>query len=384
MSGRWRVLVLGMAVLALVSALWWRPDGGASEPTVQTVAATLRCPTCAGESAADSAAPAARGMRAVIADRLAAGEDPEEIRAFFVDRYGEWILLDPPRRGVGWALVVLPGVALAIGVIAVWVLVAHRRPHAEAVLSAADRRRAEAVVASAGGPGPAIRDGLDERLEAALQLLGDLRADPGVSRRAEDELLAEILRRSAVPGKEAAPAHDAPPAEGPAASNGPPGRRLRSLVALVVSGAVVGGGLLAAARFQETPAAEVADAGAPAGTASSPVDTLLAQARALDDAGRFGEAATAYRAVLEERPDDLPVSLALAFALIRADRPQDAVPLMETVLDARPDHPEALLVLGTAERALGRDSAEGTLRRFLELAPEHPAAAAVRALPEQP
>ncbi|MGY2002462.1 cytochrome c-type biogenesis protein CcmH [Blastococcus sp. SYSU DS1024] len=398
MSGRARVLAVVLAVLALAAALWWRqepitqPDPAA---TAREIAAGLRCPTCAGESAADSAAPAARGMRAVIAERVAAGESPEEIRAWFVGRYGEWILLDPPREGVGWALVVLPGVALVGGVVAVGVLVSRRRPAAGTALTDADRRAAEAAVAAA----VARRDGFtgsgaDERLEAALQLLEDVRSGPrgAHARAAEDELLAEVLRLTsaqpdpavAVPAEEDGAAPDGEPA---------PDRRgwlprpavLVPVVAVAVVGAVA---VVAVPRVLAPAAAGPEEAGVPAAqegaAAADLADELLRQARALDDAGRFGEAATAYRAVLEERPQDLAVVLSLAFALLRDERPEEAAPLVRTVLAAAPEHPEALLMLGSAEHALGDPTAGTTLRRFLELAPDHPAADAVRELLGEP
>ena len=398
MSGRARVLAVVLAVLALVAALWWRqepitqPDPAA---TAREIAAGLRCPTCAGESAADSAAPAARGMRAVIADQVAAGESPEEIRAWFVGRYGDWILLDPPREGVGWALVVLPGVALVGGVIAVGVLVSRRRPGSRTTLTDADRTAAEAAVAAA----VARRDGWtgsgeDERLEAALQLLEDVRSGPrgAHARAAEDELLAEVLRlTSAQPD----PAVPVPAEEDGVAPDGEPARDRRGwlprpvvlvpVVAVVVVGAVA---VVAVPRVLAPAAAGPEEAGVPAAqegaAAADLADELLRQARALDDAGRFGEAATAYRAVLGERPQDQAVVLSLAFALLRDDRPGEAVPLVETILAADPEHPEALLMLGTAERALGDDEGDATLRRFLDLAPDHPAADAVRALLEGP
>ena len=58
--------------------------------------------------------------------RLRAGEDPERIRAFFVDRYGDWILLEPPKRGLNLVPWAVPIVALIAGV-AIWVSVVRRR-----------------------------------------------------------------------------------------------------------------------------------------------------------------------------------------------------------------------------------------------------------------
>ena len=78
------------------------------------VASTLRCPVCQGESIQDSPAELAQQMRAIVRERLRAGETPEQIQAYFMARYGEWILLKPRRTGLNIVLYALP-VALVIG-----------------------------------------------------------------------------------------------------------------------------------------------------------------------------------------------------------------------------------------------------------------------------
>jgi cytochrome c-type biogenesis protein CcmH len=98
-----------------------RPVGGAFTPAdsalearVAAVSATLRCPVCQGESIQDSPAQLAQEMRAVVREQLRAGKTPEEIRAYFVGRYGEWILLEPAMTGLNILLYVFP-VALVVG-----------------------------------------------------------------------------------------------------------------------------------------------------------------------------------------------------------------------------------------------------------------------------
>lgn len=116
-------LLIAFVVAGLISAaLAGRPPTPDEE--VRAVAATLRCPTCVGESAADSTAPLAAGMREVIADQLAEGRTPDEIRTWFASRYGHEVLLDPPRYGAGWLLWVFP---LAGGAAAGWYAFRGRR-----------------------------------------------------------------------------------------------------------------------------------------------------------------------------------------------------------------------------------------------------------------
>lgn len=83
----------------------------------EVLAGRLRCPTCQTVSVAESPSETARAMREIIAQQIAAGGSDDEIIAFFVDRYGTWILLDPPRSGAGWLLWLLPPAVLGIGVV---------------------------------------------------------------------------------------------------------------------------------------------------------------------------------------------------------------------------------------------------------------------------
>lgn len=86
----------------------------ALEARTSAVAATLRCPVCQGESIQDSPSELAQQMRAVVRERLRAGESPEEVKAYFASRYGEWILLEPKMTGLNIVLYILP-VALVLG-----------------------------------------------------------------------------------------------------------------------------------------------------------------------------------------------------------------------------------------------------------------------------
>lgn len=79
------------------------------------VADQLRCPVCRNQSVLESSSELARRMQALIRERLAAGASPEEVKAYFVARYGEWILLQPTARGLNWAVYLLPAVVVLGG-----------------------------------------------------------------------------------------------------------------------------------------------------------------------------------------------------------------------------------------------------------------------------
>ncbi|MCR4338832.1 MAG: cytochrome c-type biogenesis protein CcmH [Gemmatimonadaceae bacterium] len=93
------------------------------EARTTAVASTLRCPVCQGESIQDSPSDLARDMRALVREQLRAGKTPEEVKAYFVGRYGEWILLEPKMTGLNILLYVFPVVLVLGGLALVVVLV---------------------------------------------------------------------------------------------------------------------------------------------------------------------------------------------------------------------------------------------------------------------
>ena len=75
----------------------------------------LRCLVCQGQSIADSDADMAGDMRAQVRERIAAGEEPEAIRRWLVDRYGAWVSYRPPVEPLTWPLWAAPLLLLAAG-----------------------------------------------------------------------------------------------------------------------------------------------------------------------------------------------------------------------------------------------------------------------------
>jgi cytochrome c-type biogenesis protein CcmH len=117
-----RIAVIAFALLALLGSAG-RPATAqnakpVSEETVYDIATHLRCVVCQSLSVADSPSEMASQMRAIIRERLAAGESPADIQRYFVDRYGDWILLAPPRRGFNLLVWLLPLVAVVVGLAA--------------------------------------------------------------------------------------------------------------------------------------------------------------------------------------------------------------------------------------------------------------------------
>jgi cytochrome c-type biogenesis protein CcmH len=82
---------------------------------VSEVASQLRCVVCQGLSIQDSPSSLAQEMRALVREQLAAGRSPDEVKAYFVERYGEWVLLRPKARGFNLVVYLLPVVMIVGG-----------------------------------------------------------------------------------------------------------------------------------------------------------------------------------------------------------------------------------------------------------------------------
>lgn len=76
----------------------------------------LRCLVCQGQSIADSDAELAGDMRALVRQRIAAGQKPDEVREWLIQRYGNWVSYRPPVEPVTWPLWAAPILLLLAGV----------------------------------------------------------------------------------------------------------------------------------------------------------------------------------------------------------------------------------------------------------------------------
>ncbi len=83
-------------------------DDPALEAKAQTLMQTIRCLTCQSQSIADSDASMAGDLRSQIRERIAAGEQPEAIRTWLVQRYGDYISYTPRVTSLTWPLFAAP------------------------------------------------------------------------------------------------------------------------------------------------------------------------------------------------------------------------------------------------------------------------------------
>ncbi len=86
------------------------------EAQAKALMETIRCLVCQGQAIADSDAEMAGDMRSLIRQRILAGESPDQIRAWLISRYGNWVTYDPPLEPVTWPLWAAPVLLVLAGV----------------------------------------------------------------------------------------------------------------------------------------------------------------------------------------------------------------------------------------------------------------------------
>ncbi|CAB3778989.1 Cytochrome c-type biogenesis protein CcmH [Paraburkholderia caffeinitolerans] len=102
---------------------------------------SFRCVVCQNQSLADSNAELAADLRTQIRDQVRSGATDEQIKAYMVRRYGDFVLYRPPLKPVTWALWLGPFIVLAAGAWAMWRSIVHRRGLSAAALDAGERAR---------------------------------------------------------------------------------------------------------------------------------------------------------------------------------------------------------------------------------------------------
>ena len=142
-----------LALLFTLPALAVEPSEVLADPALEararTIGQALRCVVCQNQSIDDSAAEVAHDMRRAVRERLTAGDSNDQVFAFMVARYGDYVLLKPPFKTgtlVLWLgaplLLLLAGSAL--------LLAARRRQRAGLAapqpLSDEERRRLDALL----------------------------------------------------------------------------------------------------------------------------------------------------------------------------------------------------------------------------------------------
>ena len=149
---RGSLAILCLLGLLITPAHAVQPDEILKDPVAEArarqLSTQLRCLVCQNETIDDSHAPLAKDLRLLVRERITAGDSDEQVKAFLVARYGEFVLLRPPVTARTLALYGAPFAALAIGGFFLW-----RRSRAKAApvgveaLSEAEKQRLQRLLA---------------------------------------------------------------------------------------------------------------------------------------------------------------------------------------------------------------------------------------------
>jgi cytochrome c-type biogenesis protein CcmH len=146
-----RALTLLLLVLIAFPALAVEPSEMLPDPALEArareIGQSLRCVVCQNQSIDDSAAEVAHDMRRAVRERLSAGDSNDQVFAYMVARYGDYVLLKPPFKA-GTLVLWLGAPALLLIAAGVLLLAARRRraPVAPSPLSDDERRRLESLL----------------------------------------------------------------------------------------------------------------------------------------------------------------------------------------------------------------------------------------------
>lgn len=150
-----RATFVGLLLLFATHALAVEPGERLADPALEVrarwISATLRCLVCQNESIDDSNADLAHDIRVLVRQRLLAGETDTQVRQAIVDRYGQFVLLNPPVEAATYLLWFGPAAMLLVGFVgvAIWL---RRRPVSAidaAPLNEEEQRRLDALLREA-------------------------------------------------------------------------------------------------------------------------------------------------------------------------------------------------------------------------------------------
>jgi cytochrome c-type biogenesis protein CcmH len=341
------------------------------EQQTHAIAAELRCPVCQNLSVADSPSELAQQMRASIEEQLRQGKSPEEVKRFFVSKYGDWVLLAPPAKGFNLLLWLLPAIAAVCGVILVgfalrrWARKKAVQP-ADATLQsppAAEDRR-EFLAAKQARLDAEMKE-LDFDFQAGKLSDADYAALSGEMKVQE----ATIAKQLAAMPQYAAPR---PPDEKPKPRDRAAARAPRALknwqlatgaAFLLLLGLGLGVLLTQSVRSRDSGGSITGDflTGTQAAGAQ---EATLARGRDAIEKGDFSQAIEAFKQVLTADPNNPEALAYMGIMLSQAGHKDGALTAFDRALAADPNFPLALWGKGMLLYRTGDDPGEA--RRLLE------------------
>lgn len=153
MSPMMRILALVLVGFMLASgpAAAVQPDEVLDDPELEqrarVISLDVRCLVCQNQSIDDSNADLARDLRVLVRERLVAGDTNQQVLDYLVERYGPFVLLEPPKSESTYLLWYGPAALLGIGALSLLVMAMRRRREEEVEpLSAEERSRIDALL----------------------------------------------------------------------------------------------------------------------------------------------------------------------------------------------------------------------------------------------
>jgi len=149
---RWSVALAFVFLLSALPAGAVLPDEVLDDPVLEararTLSAGLRCLVCQNQSIDDSNAELARDLRLLVRERLTIGDTDAEVLQYMVDRYGEFVLLNPRWSPSTIALWVAPPALLVVGGLIVFRVFRGRRRSSEVGLAEQEEARLASLMAA--------------------------------------------------------------------------------------------------------------------------------------------------------------------------------------------------------------------------------------------
>ena len=359
------------------------------EDQVRAIASELRCVVCQNLSVADSPAEMAVQMRGIVRQQLQAGKTPDEIRSYFVSKYGEWVLLAPPAHGFNLTVWILPFAVLLGGLgFALWYLrrwSGRRRDDPDEPLDPELLERVRAEAAEAGAkPGQSPPDAEQLRLYQDLREL-DFDHEAGKLSEADYEALRQRYERQAVRrlAETRASAAAVPEPDMTQTTDARGGRRGWALAAwavVLLAGGVTLGVLLGQSLRPRTSTEDSITGDFLTGTGPGGIarpgasETPAAALRRGQEAFQrkdFKSAIDAFRAVLDQDPGHPLANAYMGMILAQAGHTDAALKALDRALSRTPDLPLALWAKGMILFQEGRDlaGAREHLQRLERLLP---------------
>lgn len=350
------------------------------EEEERKIAADLRCVVCQNLSVADSPSEMAQQMRAIIREQLEQGKTPEEIKAYFVSKYGDWVLLAPPAQGFGLLIWILPFAALGCGLLVAayfvhqWAGKRKRPAGGGATPELIQRLRAEVSAER-----PARGESSDERFRKALleeqaRLRSDiqeleldyqagklsaadydeLRRDSELQEKTIEQELASLSSKtgSAAPVP-SDPVLSSPGEKEPAGKPKIPAWQVAAGALFLLFLGIAVGVFLTKSLKPRTFEQDSITGDFLTGTGTRDLSSLLGEGRSAFERREWGAAIDAFKKILEIDANQPEAHAYMGLILAQAGHADESVAAFDRALAVDPDFPVALWGKGMLLRAKG-------------------------------